>query len=65
MDLTPRDPVAGVTSIARYYQHFAECIARNRQPMIDARDGAKTVSTMVAVEQSIRTAHAVTVRNKF
>ena len=45
--------------------HFVDCVMTGRQPSIDVRDGAKTVSALVAGVESAESGAAVTVSNEF
>ena len=45
--------------------HFVDCVITGRKPSIDVRDGAKTVSALVAGVESAESGAAVTVSNEF
>jgi predicted dehydrogenase len=45
--------------------HFVDCVMTGRKPSIDVRDGAKTVSALVAGVESAESGAAVTVSNEF
>lgn len=45
--------------------HFVECIKSGKKPLIDARDGARTVATLVAGLESIRKHRPVKVFSDF
>lgn len=54
-----RDPMQAAVD------HFVDCVMTGRQPSIDVRDGAKTVSALVAGVESAESGAAVTVSNEF
>lgn len=45
--------------------HFIDCIINDKSPLIDIREGAKTVATCIAAADSIKTGEPVKVRNNF
>lgn len=45
--------------------HFVDCVMTGRTPSIDVRDGAKTVSALIAGVESAESGAAVTVSNDF
>lgn len=51
--------------VVRYMKHFEDCIANDKKPLVDVRDGAKVIATCMAGWESIKTGKPAKVRNKF
>ena len=58
-------PSDELDSIQGAVDHFVDCVTHDRQPLIDVRDGAKTVSALVAGVESAESGVPVAVFNDF
>lgn len=62
----PKDiPSEELDSIQGVVDHFVDCVMNGKQPLIDVRDGAKTVSALVAGVESAESGAPVAVFNEF
>ena len=59
-------PVLGEThACAEELEHFLDCLDADRPPMIDVRDGARTVAACLAVAESLKTGRPAKVVTEF
>lgn len=62
----PQDEYAGHGGeVVRYMRHFEDCILNDRQPMVDAVQGARTTAVSYAGLESIETGRSVKARTDF
>lgn len=54
----------GRTSL-RYLEHFSDCLIKDSQPQPSVREGAKTIATCSAAEESMKTGKIIKVFNEF
>ncbi|HNT35119.1 MAG TPA: Gfo/Idh/MocA family oxidoreductase [bacterium] len=45
---------------AESIRHFADCIVENKQPMVGAKEGLAVTKAILAIEESVRSGHPVT-----
>jgi predicted dehydrogenase len=59
-------PVLGEThACAEELEHFLDCLDADQPPMIDVRDGARTVAACLAVVESLETGRPAKVVTEF